>query len=116
MYRARFDVGPDGKAVWDFDIFILPSRRGGLAFAFLWDGVFDYLRERNIRWLTSYIASTNTASLKSHLRMGSLKLGSAIFFRLGPVQLVISTRAPHLHVSLADTAKPAFRLNAPEPS
>ncbi len=116
MYRARFNVGPDGKAVWDFDIFILTTHRCGLTFAHLWDGVFDYLRERDIAWLTSYISATNSTSLKSHLRMGSVKLGSAIFLRLGMLQMIFSTRSPYLHVSLADNVKPSFRLNAPEAS
>lgn len=114
MYRARFDVGPEGKAVWDFDIFILPSHRGGITFAYLWDGVFDYLRERNICWLTSYISATNSTSLKSHLRMGSVELGSAIFFRLGSLQIIFSTRSPYFHISLASFAKPTFSLDAPE--
>ena len=115
MYRARFEVGPSGKAVWDFDIFILPSHRGGLGFAFLWDGVFDFLRGRNIRWLTSYIAATNVPSLRSHLRMGAIRLGSVIFLRIGPLQLIFSNRSPYLHISFADSGRPAFRLDASEP-
>jgi hypothetical protein len=114
LYRARFEVGPKGRAVWDFDIFILPTHRGGLSFAFLWDGVFEFLRSRDIRWLTSYIAATNVPSLKSHLRMGSIRLGSVIFLRVGRLQLMLSDRAPYLHASFAETGRPAFRLDAPE--
>lgn len=114
QYRARFQPGPAGRAVWDFDIYILPSQRGGLSFAFLWDGVFDFLRSRDIRWLTSYIAATNVASLKSHLRMGAIKLGSVIFLRIGSLQLVFSDCPPYVHASFADSARPAFRLEAPE--
>lgn len=116
MYRARFKVGPEGRAVWDFDIFILPSYRGGITFVYLWDGVFDFLRERDICWLTSYISATNTTSLKSHLRMGSVKLGSAIFLRLSGLQVIWSTRPPYFHISLAKFTKPTFSLNAPETS
>ena len=114
LYRARFEPRPAGKAVWDFDIFILPSHRGGLSFAFLWDGVFDFLRSRDVRWLTSYIAATNVTSLRSHLRMGSVKLGSVVFLRIGALQTVFSDRKPYVHVSLADSGRALFRIDAPE--
>lgn len=113
LYRVRFDVGPKGEAVWDFDIFILPEFRGGLGFAILWDGVFEYLRDRKINWLTSYIAATNTASLRSHNRMGSFALGKVIFIQAWMLQIVFSTRFPRFHASLTDLRKPKFYLAPP---
>ncbi len=113
LYRARFDVGPTGEAVWDFDIFILPEYRGGLGFAILWDGVFEYLRDRKINWLTSYIAATNKASLRSHLRMGSFALGKVIFIQVWMLQIVFSTRFPRFHASFTDLRKPIFYLAPP---
>ena len=60
--RARFDPRPQGRAAWDYDIFIVPEERGGLLFVRLWDAAYELLRARGYLWSLSRISSFNLAS------------------------------------------------------
>ena len=111
--RCRYVPAPAGRTSFDFDFYIVPERRIGFAFARLWDEANRHLREHGVRYTMSRITRTNRQSLVSHTRLGARKIGSAIFFRFGPVQLMTATLAPYLYLSLGRGSRPELVLNAP---
>lgn len=100
VVRARFVLPPSGTAAWDFDVYVAPKYRLGFTFLRLWDAANAYLRDAGVMWSYSRITAFNLGSLASHSRLGASPFGHATFLTLGPVQLMISTLRPWLHISL----------------
>jgi len=100
VVRARFVLPPSGIAAWDFDVYVAPKYRLGFTFLRLWDAANAYLREAGVAWSYSRITAFNLGSLASHSRLGAKPFGSATFLTLGPIQIMISTLRPWLHLSL----------------
>lgn len=103
VVRARFVLPRSGTAAWDFDVYVAPKYRLGFTFLRLWDAANAYLRESGARWSYSRITAFNLGSLASHSRLGASPFGSATFLTLGPIQIMISTLRPWLHISFGKT-------------
>jgi hypothetical protein len=110
--RCRFLPHPTGRASWDFDVYLRPDQRLGPGFARLWDTANAYLRERGVRWSVSRISAFNPRSLAAHARLGTRRIGSAIFLCLGRLQVALSSIPPHIHFSHGPSRVPVFRLDA----
>jgi len=111
--RARFVPSPPGRASWDFDIYIRPDQRAGLAFARLWDTANAYLREREVAWSFSRISAFNPASIASHGRLGARRIGGATYLRAGRWQLMVCGLPPYVHLSGGDGNVPEIPLWPP---
>ena len=114
--RCRFVPVPLGKAAWDFDIYLLPEHRVGLAFARLWDEANRFLRERGIACSMSRISALNRRSLAAHARLGARTVGTAFFLRIGQMQLTLASLSPNFHLSLSARQIPDFLVRAPDDS
>lgn len=110
--RCRFVPGPEGRAAWDYDIFLVPERRLGRGFVYLWQAANDFMRERGIRWTISRVSAFNTQSIRSHQRLGARLLGSAIFLKVLSAQVMLSSRRPFVHVSSGAASVPTVYLEA----
>ncbi len=104
--RARYRAD-----AWDFDVTVSPEYRLGPAFARLWDEANALLRARGLDWSCSRISAFNPGSLAAHGRIGTVKLGSALFLRCGPLQLCLATLAPYVHLSSHPASYPEFVLD-----
>lgn len=111
--RCVYRMFPEKKAAWDFDVYIDPRYRLGRTFIRLWDAAAIYLTKRHYQVSISRISAFNQQSLRSHARMGAVRLGSAVFIRLGIVQIMFSGLRPYLHVSVSRLGRPTFDLVAP---
>lgn len=111
--RCRFVPTPEGRAAWDYRVYVMPDQRPSLAFARLWDEANAYLRERGVPWSFSRISAYDPVSLTSHARLAARPIGSAVYVRLGPLQVMVSTLAPRLHVSWRDDRAPTVVLPPP---
>lgn len=109
--RARFTPFPTGQAAWDFDVYVAPDFRFGLTFPRLWDEANRILSENGVRWSCSRISAFNAGSLASHARLGTLSLGSAIFFCAGRWQITLASIFPYFHLSSRPDSFPEFRIN-----
>jgi uncharacterized membrane protein YdjX (TVP38/TMEM64 family) len=109
--RCRFIPRPTGQVCWDFDVYVVPEHRSGIAFARLWDVANGYLRKRGIRWSMSRISAFNIASLAAHERLGSVRIGGATFIRLLGWQIMMSSLRPFFHLSLGPTMIPDLPLH-----
>jgi GNAT superfamily N-acetyltransferase len=111
--RCLFRPYPQDQAVWDYDVYVEPRYRAGRAFARLWDGAYDFLRARRIRWTLSRISAFNPGSLAAHQRMGARRVASAIFLIIGDVQVASVTVGPFLHVSWNERSRPEVLIKVP---
>lgn len=109
--RARYIPLPAGRAAWDFDVYVAPDFRLGLTFPRLWDEANCMLNKKGVRWTCSRISAFNVGSLESHARLGTVSLGSAIFFCAGGWQITVASIAPFFHLSTHSGSFPEFRLN-----
>ncbi|MDN5882635.1 MAG: hypothetical protein L0H37_09725 [Nitrosospira sp.] len=109
--RARYIPLPAGRAAWDFDVYVAPDSRLGLTFPRLWDEANRFLTENNILWSCSRISPYNAGSLGAHARLGTIFLGSAIFFCAGRWQITMASISPYFHLSTHSGSFPEFRLN-----
>lgn len=112
--RCRFIPMPEGKAAWDFDVYLDPEYRSSYALARMWDEANAYLRQRNVEWSFSRISAFNPGSLHAHQRLGAEHLGTATYIRLGDWQLTVTTLPPFFHFSTGGSSVPYVRLQAPK--
>lgn len=110
--RCLFSPQPVSKVAWDYDIYVAPTYRNGLAFVKLWDAANQFLLENNIQYSMSRISAFNSRSIASHKRIETKKLGTSIFICLGSIQILLATVAPYIHVSTSDKVYPTIVLNA----
>ena len=110
--RCTF-VLPDDEAVFDFDFYVLPEYRMGIAFGAIWNGAREYLRERGIKRTFSRVTRTNLSSRRAHQRLGWNRVGRAVFLQLWQFELMVATLPPFVHASWKEEARARLRLRAP---
>ena len=108
--RCTFLVSPVDEAVFDFDFYIFPEHRLGLAFVGLWDGANRFLHARGIRYTYSRLTQFNVASKRAHDHLGWKRVGRTIFFRAWGLEIMLATIFPYLHFSLGKTSRVRLRL------
>jgi hypothetical protein len=97
--RCTYVVMPAAEAVFDFDFYIFPEHRMGLAFAGIWDGANEFLRARGIRFSFSRLTRFNLASRRAHAHLGWALVGRAVFLRAWGLEIMLATLFPYVHVS-----------------
>jgi len=106
--RCKFLVNPPGKAVFDFDLVVLPEFRMGLGFAAVWHCTAQYLRDRQIEYSFSRITRFNSISRRSHSRLGSIRIGSMLVVKVWGLEIFVATLPPFIRICL-----PASRVMVP---
>lgn len=109
--RCRYVPVPEGKSAWDFDVYLHPEHRNGVAFLKLWDEANSFLATRGISWSLSRISAFNKNSIFSHARMGAKRIGAATFLSVGPFQICSATTPPYFHLSTHPDSFPIFVLS-----
>jgi hypothetical protein len=104
-------AGPAG--VFDFDLYVFPEHRMGIAFAAIWHMVSAYLHGQGVHHSFSRMTRFNTASRRAHLRLGSKPVGGALFVRLGAIELMLSTLRPWAAITWRRNQRVHLRLRAP---
>jgi hypothetical protein len=111
--RCIFDLSKAEPAAWDFDLYLFPEHRMGLGFSAIWHGAFEYLRSRGIERSFSRVSQFNIASRRAHARLGSDRVGCALFVKLWRVEIAFASLAPFIGISWAPQMK--LRLTLPSP-
>lgn len=109
---CRFDLNPKANGVWDYDVHVEPQFRLGRTFARLWDEANRRLSEQGFRWSFSRISAFNVQSLQSHKKLGLKVQSSLTFFCFGPLQIMVSSCAPHINISWNGIGRPVVRVHA----
>lgn len=106
--RAEYLVGEN--CVWDLGMEVLQDFRGTRAVLAVLSSVLGGMKSRNVSRTISRISDYNTASLSAHGKLGCRKVGSAIFLRIGGLQITFSKMLRHPHISFSDTSRPVFKF------
>lgn len=109
--RCRFILSPARVSAFDYDVYLFPEHRLGLAFLALWEGANRYLRGRDIRQTFSRVSRFNTASRRAHGHLGCQVIGRALFLRLWRAELMLSTLAPYVGASFRRGARVRLTLH-----
>lgn len=109
--RCTYEVAPAASSVFDFDLYVLPEHRMGIGFIAVWHGASGYLRERGIRRTFSRMTRFNTASRRSHLRLGSQTVARVFVFKARRVELLLTSIAPYVRLTLASRARLVLKAN-----
>lgn len=112
--RCQYVLAAPERSVWDFDVYVEPRLRFGRTLARLWWHVDQAMAREGVRWSFSRISLFNAGSLAAHQRLGAVRLGSALFLVLGPLQLAMLSVAPFVHASWGSNSGPRIRLSPPE--
>lgn len=113
VHRCEFVPRPPGQIAWDFDMWIAPHERMGLAFSRLWDQCNSYLQERGVAWTCSRVSAFKPESLKAHERLGMRVMHSLFYLGAGPIELLIADVAPYIALSLLPRTFPVIEVTAP---
>jgi hypothetical protein len=108
--RCTYVLPPDGSAVFDFDLYVMPKYRLGVSFVGIWHGASKYLRERGVRCTFSRVTRFNLISLRSHAHLGWKRAGRATFLQLFKVEMMVASVRPFVSLSLAQRQRPRLKL------
>lgn len=111
--RCTFALPDPDSSVFDFDLYVMPEFRLGVAFAALWHGVNRMLRERGVSFTYSRVSRFNVASRRSHERLGARRIAGVLFLKLWRTQLMMATKRPFVAISLSAKRRPIFQLRSP---
>lgn len=111
--RCRFVPSPPDAAVWDFDVFVAATHRGGATFVRLWDALTRELSARGFRYTCSRISAFNAGSLSAHRRLGARTVARQVFLNAGRLQVMLANRRPWVHVSFSDASMPVVEVAPP---
>jgi hypothetical protein len=111
--RCQYVLAEPDRSVWDFDVYVEPRLRLGRTLARLWWHVDKAMACEGVRWSFSRISLFNSGSLGAHQRLGAVRLGSALFLVLGPLQLALFSVSPFVHASWGSNPGPRIRLSPP---
>jgi hypothetical protein len=111
--RCRFVLPDTIRCCWDYDVYVVPRYRSGRTLARLWQAVDRRMSAEGFEWTLSRISRLNTASLLAHERLGAVPVAAATFLVAGPLQVMLASCAPRVHISLGARRRPALVLPAP---
>jgi hypothetical protein len=109
--RCLYRLEPGDRCAWDFDIYVHPEARALPTFLRLWDHCNMLLRQAGIEQSLSRIDAFNSASRRSHARLGARTIGWAVFLCAGPAQLALFSGRPWVHVSMSKGHTPQWRVS-----
>jgi len=107
--RCTYLLDPVRESVFDFDFYLFPEHRMGLAFIGLWNGAIEHLNRRGKRYTFSRLTRFNAASRRAHRRLGGRIIARALFLQMWRVEVMLATVFPYLHVSATKAGR--VRLN-----
>jgi hypothetical protein len=108
--RARYLLASRGSC-WDFDVWVRPEERLGWVFRRLWEAARRRLRGQDVRWSCSRISAFNPGSMRAHARIGTVRLGGALFLRCGAWQWMFASLAPYFHLSRGPASYPTLMID-----
>jgi hypothetical protein len=108
--RCTYVLGDERRSVFDFDFYIFPQYRMGLAFVGLWNGANQYLRSRGIHYTFSRLTHFNIASRRAHQHLGWRVVGRALFLKAWRLEFMLSSVSPYVHISMTDRRRVRLTL------
>lgn len=109
--RFRYELTDGQRAVFDFDLYILPEYRMGIGFAAVLHSANQYLRSRGVDCSFSRLTRFNLASRRSHSHVGLVTVATTHCLQLGTVEIVLSSTSPHIAITWSKGQRVSFKLS-----
>ena len=97
--RCTYVLAAPEHSAFDFDLVVLPEHRMGTAFASIWHAANEYLRERGIHATYSRMTRFNLTSRNAHARLGSRRVGQAVFLQAWALEVMLASVRPYAALS-----------------
>jgi hypothetical protein len=98
--NCTFVVTPEKESVFDFDLYLFPEHRMGLAFVSLWSGANEYLHSRGVKYTYSRVSRFNVASRRAHARLGWQRVCTSVVLKLWRFEAMVATIFPYVHLTI----------------
>src|SRR5262245_53377965 len=109
--RCTYQLEPADASVFDFDLYVLPEHRMGIAFMAVWHGANQWLHSLGVRHSFSRITLFNMASRRAHQRLGGCRVGRVLFLRLWGFESMLATAPPYVDFSWRDAGRMVLKLS-----
>ena len=109
--RCTYELAQREVSVFDFDFYVLPEHRMGIAFLAVWQALNETLVPQGVRCTFSRMTRFNLASRRAHARLGAKRVGSAVFMQAWGVELMASTVAPWVGMTWRPSQRVVLRLH-----
>jgi len=114
--RCTFELEPAAASVFDFDLYVLPEHRMGIAFMAVWHGANQLLHSIGVRHSFSRVTLFNMPSRRAHLRLGGRRIGGVLFLRLWAIESMVATVPPYVGFSWRAAGRMVLKLAPAVPS
>lgn len=114
--RCTYVLTSPADSVFDFDFYVMPEHRMGIAFMAIWHGANEFLRARQVTHTFSRMTRFNLASRRAHLRLGARCVARAWVLQVGSLELLVSDRRPHVGLTWRADQRIDLPLAAPAPA
>jgi hypothetical protein len=111
--RCTYALAEPARSAFDFDVYLFPEHRQGIAFAAVWQGANDFLRARGLHTSFSRMTRFNLASRRAHARLGARCIGRALFLQLGTLEAMAATLPPYVALGWTASQRVVLRLHRP---
>jgi hypothetical protein len=108
--RCTYELAVPDRSVFDFDLYVLPEHRMGIAFMAIWHGANEYLRGRGVQYTFSRLTRFNLASRRSHAHLGWRCAGRALFLQAWRFELMLATVFPFVALTWKPNQRVRMRL------
>ena len=108
--RCTYELADREASIFDFDFYVLPEHRMGIAFLGVWHGMNELLAPQGVRYTFSRMTRFNLASRRAHARLGARRVGSAVFVQAWGAELMVSSIAPWIGITWRPSQRVALRL------
>lgn len=113
--RCTYVLGDPERSVFDFDVYVMPSQRAGIAFSGIWQNANEHLAAKGVSHTFSRVSRFNLASRRAHARLGAQSVGWGLFLKLGTLELMLASLAPFVSVTVSRGQRPTLRLKPRQP-
>lgn len=119
--RCTYVLAEPAVSVFDFDLYVMPEHRLGIAFMAIWHGANQFLRERGVHYTFSRLTRFNLASRRAHAHLGWRRVSQVVVLQAWRLEFMVATQAPYLGFSMSERGRIRLRLapdvlGAPAPS
>jgi len=111
--RCTYVLGSPADSVFDFDFYVMPEHRMGIAFMAIWHGANEFLRAQGVAHTFSRMTRFNLASRRAHRRLGAVCVARAWFLQLGPLELMVSDSQPFAGLTWRSSQRVTLPLPSP---
>jgi hypothetical protein len=108
--RCTFQLEPAASSVFDFDLYVLPEHRMGIAFMAIWHGANQLFHSIGVRHSFSRVTVFNLPSRRAHARLGGRRVGRVLFLHLWGIEWMVGTVSPYLGLSWSTARRLVLKL------